>query len=127
MKNYFKYDFIKKAIVGSESAIKRANSGKGNEYLELCKMLTEHPDFKVISKPIKKNENKRYYSNLTFEKMKKYILATPNGEMGVKELEAVMKVAEAKGAKYPLTKKWFLKTYHEYKDSEIELPEEMSA
>ena len=91
---------------------------------ELCEKLAEHPDFTVTIKPIKKNENQRRDRNLTFQKMKDYILTKPNGEMGVKELEAVMKVAEAKGAKYPLTKKWFLKTHPEYREKVIELSEE---
>ena len=124
MRNYFNYDFTKKAIVGTKSAINKANAGNTPEYRELCEKLAEHPDFTVTIKPIKKNENQRRDRNLTFQKMKDYILTKPNGEMGVKELEAVMKVAEAKGAKYPLTKKWFLKTHPEYRENVIELSEE---
>ena len=72
MKNYFKYDFINKAIVGSKAAIKRANSGNGNEYLELCKMLAEHPDFRVVPKEIEVNATKKKYNGLTFNRMKEY-------------------------------------------------------
>ena len=35
-----------------------------------------------------------------------------------------MKVADAKGAKYPLTKKWFLKNFPEYKENAVELSED---
>ena len=35
------------------------------------------------------------------------------------KFEKVMEVAEAKGAKYPLTKKWFLKNYPNYKSNEV--------
>ncbi len=124
MKNYFNYDFINKAIVGTKTAIRKANAGNTPEYRELCEKLAEHPDFKVTIKHIKKNEEQRKYRNLTFKKMRDYILTKPNGEIEVKELEAVMKVAEAKGAKYPLTKKWFLKAHPEYKENAIELSEE---
>jgi hypothetical protein len=124
MKNYFNYDFINKAIVGTKTAISKANAGNTPEYRELCEKLAEHPDFNVVIKNINRNEEQRKYRNLTFKKMKEYILIKPNGESKVKELEAVMKVAEAKGAKYPLTKKWFLNAYPEYKNNSIELSEE---
>ena len=41
--------------------------------------------------------------------------------------EKVQEIAEAKGAKYPLTKKWFLKTYPEYKENEASVMEEKKA
>ena len=121
MKNYFKYDFIKKAIVGSKAAISRANSGKGNEYIELSKMLAEHPDFNVVPKEIEVNENKKKYNGLTFKRMKEYIALHEDGENVLEYFEQVMKVAEAKGAKYPITKKWFLKKFPEYKLNEAVL------
>ena len=124
MRNYFNYDFTKKAIVGTKTAINKANAGNTPEYRELSEKLAAHPDFNVVIKNISRNEEQRKYRNLTFKKMKEYILTKPNGESKVKELEAVMKVAEAKGAKYPLTKKWFLNAYPEYKNNSIELSEE---
>lgn len=124
MKNYFNYDFINKAIVGSNAAIRRANAGNTPEYRELCDKLAQHPDFKVVPKEIKTKAEKKKYHGLTFGRMEEYILTQSNSENKVKEFEAVMKVAEAKGAKYPLTKKWFLKTYPEYKENEVAVSEE---
>lgn len=123
MKNYFNYDFINKAIVGSSSAIKRANAGNGREYRELSRMLAEHPDFKVMPKEIKGNPEKKKYHGLTFDRMKEYILTQPDSENRVKVFEKVQEIAEAKGAKYPLTKKWFLKTYPEYKENDTTVSE----
>ena len=51
--------------------------------------------------------------------MKDYISLFSNREERLAEFEAVMQVAEARGAKYPLTKKWFLATYPEFKENEI--------
>lgn len=127
MKNYFKYDFIKKAIVGSETAIKRANSGKGNEYLELCQMLAEHPNFKVVPKEIKVNENKKKYKGMTIERMKKYIALQSDSKEVLQYFEQVLKIAEAKGVKYPIAKKWFLSKYPEYKENETVLSSEEDA
>ena len=121
MKNYFKYDFIKKAIVGSKAAIKRANSGNGNEYLELCKMLAEHPDFRVVPKEIEVNATKKKYNGLTFNRMKEYIELQEDKEIVLAVFKKVQEIAEAKGAKYPLTKKWFLSKYPEYKENEASI------
>ena len=121
MKNYFKYDFINKAIVGSKAAIKRANSGNGNEYLELCKMLAEHPDFNVVPKEIEVKENKKKYNGLTFKRMREYIELQEDKEIVLAVFEKVQEIAETKGAKYPLTKKWFLSKYPEYKENEASI------
>ncbi|MBR0341840.1 MAG: hypothetical protein IJH64_06275 [Oscillospiraceae bacterium] len=34
-------------------------------------------------------------------------------------MERVIAIAKAKGAKYPLTKQWFLETFPEYKESTV--------
>ena len=80
-------------------------------------MLENHPDFKVVPKEIDKRENKKTYNGLNFARMKEYILTQPDSENKIKVFEKVKEIAEAKGAKYPLTKKWFLKTYPEYKEN----------
>ena len=119
MKTKFNYDFTKKAIVGTKASISRANKGLNPEYAELTSKLAEHPDFIVIEKVINTNENKKTYNNLTIKKMKEYIQTQADAENKLLEFEAVQKVAEARGAKYPLTKKWFLATYPEFKENVI--------
>lgn len=100
MKNYFNYDFINKAIVGSKAAIRKANAGNTAEYRELTAKLAEHLDFKVVQKEIKENTEKKKYNGLTFDRMKEYILTQNRSVEKLLEFEAVKKVAEAKGAKY---------------------------
>ena len=100
MKTRFTYNFIEKAIIGSKAAIERANKGKNPEYAELSGMLEAHPDFTVKVKDIQQKEGKKTYSKLI-------------------EFKAIQDVAEAKGAKYPLTKKWFFAAYPEFKVKEV--------
>ena len=123
MKTRFTYNFIEKAIIGSKAAIDRANKGKNPEYAELSGMLTAHPDFTVRVKDIQKKEGKKTYSKLTFDRMEEYIRTQFADENALaaklNEFKAIQKVAEVKGAKYPLTKKWFLATYEEYKLNEV--------
>ena len=119
MKKNFTYNFVEKAIIGSRAAINRANKGMSPEYSELTKRLKAHPDFVVREKLIDKKEGKKTYKKLTLKRMEEYISLQDNSETKLIEFSAIQKVAEAKGAKYPLTKKWFLATYAEYKDSNL--------
>lgn len=117
MNNYFKFDFVNKTIVGTKTSIAKANRGYGREYEELCDKLSKQPTFAVRPKDIDIKEDKKTYNDLTFKRMEEYIKLQDNSEDRLIEFEAIKKVAEAKGAKYPLTKKWFLKAYPEFKTS----------
>ena len=65
------------------------------------------------------NLKKKAYNRLTIKKMEDYIGTQPDSENKLIEFKAVQKVAEARGAKYPLSKKWFLTNYPEFKENEI--------
>lgn len=56
--------------------------------------------------------------------MRDYISTQDNKEEKLVEFDAIVMVAEAKGAKYPLTKKWFLENYPEFKKNEVKATEE---
>lgn len=119
MRKYFIYNFTEKTIIGSKTAINRANKGMNPEYRELTEMLAEYPTFKVQEKIINHKKDKQTYNNLTFDRMKEFISTKDNSKQRLLEFEAVKAVAAAKGAKYPLTKKWFLAKYDDYKIHEI--------
>lgn len=119
MKRYFNYNFVTKEIVGTMACINRANKGIEPEYSELTSMLKEHPDFAVVAKNIKRNPSKKTYGALTFDRMKDYIITQPNADKNLEMFETIKTIADARGAKYPLTKKWFLNTFPEYKENEI--------
>ena len=122
-KNIFTYNFIEKTIIGTKSAINRANKGMEPEYSELCEMMSKQRTFTVAVKTITKNENKKTYGKLTFAVMEQYIKTQPNSEENLILFEAVKKVAAAKNSKYPLTKKWFLNAFPSYKENEIKAEE----
>ena len=65
MNAIFTYNFVNKTIVGTKSAINRANKGLSPEYDMLCKMLADHPDFTVAEKQIKHKADKKKYNGLT--------------------------------------------------------------
>ena len=119
MNAIFTYNFVNKTIIGTKSAINRANKGLKPEYDTLCEMLAEHPDFTVVEKQINHKADKKKYNGLTLPRMKEYIETQPNSKERLIEFAAIQKVAATKGAKYPLTKKWFLATFPEFKENNV--------
>ena len=119
MNAIFTYNFVNKTIVGTKSAINRANKGMKPEYDTLCKMLAAHPDFTVVEKQIDHKTDKKKYNGLTLPRMKEYIETQPNSKERLIEFAAIQKVAATRGAKYPLTKKWFLATFPEFKENNV--------
>ena len=119
MNAIFTYNFVNKTIVGTKSAINRANKGMKPEYGMLCEMLAEHPDFTVAEKQINHKADKKKYNCLTLPRMKEYIEMQPKSKERLIEFAAIQKVAKAKGALYPLTKKWFLATFPEFKENNV--------
>lgn len=67
---------------------------------------------------------KKTYGGLSFKTMEAYIMTQPNSEARLMEYEVVKQIAEIKGGKYPLTKKWFLMTYPEFKKNEVSAQEQ---
>lgn len=124
MNRHFIYNFATKTIVGSKRSIERANRGLSPEYDELVQMLAAQPTFSIVPKLINQKKDKKTYNKLTLDRMKEYIALRPNSEAMLIEFEAIKRVAELKGAKYPLTKKWFFDKYPEYKEREALLPSE---
>ena len=120
IKNFQKFtvDFEARAIKCSKKAYERACKGMEPEYSELCALVERHPTFTVKIKKASETATKNMYRNLTFQKMEDYIKTQPNSEENLAEMAMVKEIAEAKNAKYPLTKKWFLAKFPEYKEKE---------
>lgn len=114
MKTIFTLNFVNKSIVGTKTAITRANKCLEPEYSELCALLEKHPGFKVEVKQIQQKKDKKTYNGLTFKAMKDYIATQQDSELMLIKFEKVMKLATAQGAKYPVTKKWFLNNYPDF-------------
>ena len=118
-KNNFSINYTKKTIEGTKTALKKAGVLDSPEYNELCELMNRFPNYKVREVSPKKKEGKKTYGGLTIQTMKDYITLQPNSETMLKKFEAVQRVAKAKGALYPLTKKWFFAAYPEYKKNSI--------
>ena len=118
-KNLFVIDFPTSSIVASATTLKKARKPESSEYRVLTELLCVHPNFCVIEKDIQKKPGKKTYKGLTFQTMLDYIQTQTNSEDKIKTYNAVRRIAKVKGCEYPLTKKWFLKTYPDYKETDI--------
>lgn len=114
-KKYFTPNYIDKTIEGTKAAFKKAGVMNSPAFNELREWMELFPTFTVTEVSPKENKNKKTYNGLSIEKMKEYIGTQSNSELMLKKFEAVQRVAKAKNALYPLTKKWFLNAYPEYK------------
>lgn len=114
--SHISVDFLSNTLSLTKSFYKKACKVGTPEYKKLCDTFTTHPDAKIV---FIENANKRTYAKLTFERMVAYIKTQANSEDNLRTMERVMLIAEAKGAKYPLTKKWFLETFPEYQENSV--------
>ena len=106
-------------ITVSKSFYNRASKFGTAEYKTLNNALKQNRGYEIVFK----TSDKKSYHGLTFKRMEAYILTQPNSEATLIEYSKAKKVAEAKGSKYPLTKKWFLETFPNYKLNEVSAKE----
>lgn len=115
MKTNITVNAIDKSISVSKAFYKKASQYGTPEYKELRNAMQENPNFDIVFKTIEK----KTYHGLDMKRMEAYIKTQANSEEHLKTFIQVQKVAEAKGSKYPLTKKWFLETFPQYKSDEV--------
>ena len=114
MYNHIKVDPSNKTLTISKAFDKRASIYGTDEFKALHGAIQD-TGYSVIVKTIQKNSHK----HLTFKRMEEYILTQPNSEANLTEFKAVKEIAKVKGSAYPLTKKWFLAKFPEYKLNEV--------
>ena len=119
MKNTLTLNHEKRTIIMDRTFAKYAENTMSDEYAHLQRVRKDYPNYTVIQRQIKRNPNKKTYNGLTFAVMKAYIESQSNSEKQLKVFEAVKRIAEMKGSKYPLTKKWFLNTYPDFKENAV--------
>ena len=106
-KSNIKVNVMEQTISVSKAFYKKACVYGTTEYKQLTDAQRNNPTFDVKFKEY----DKKTYNGLTIAKMREYILTQDNSEDRLIEFEAVVTTAKAKGAQYPLTKKWFLAAY----------------
>lgn len=120
MKNTLKVDFSKKLIIMDRTFAKLCENTSSDEYAKLQNVRKDYPDYKVITRTIKRNPDKNTYKGLTYAYMEKHILNTGNDEEvkeALSEYRRLREIGEChKGKSYPVIKKWFLERYPEIEE-----------
>jgi len=121
MTNAIRVDHINENIFISESFSKAAMNPTSREYKDLKEVMTTHPNYKICKRSIKKNENKKTYSGLTYDYMRQYIIlhsSKENEASDLCEFEEMVLISQchSKNYRYPTIKKWFLAKYPEVAD-----------
>lgn len=118
MKNVLKVDFKEMEIIMDRTFAKLCVNTSSVEYAHLQEVRRDYPDFKVITRTIKKNTQKETYKGLTCEYMEDYILRHETEETAlnvIKEFNELRNISKChkQGLRYPTIKKWFLNKYPE--------------
>ena len=84
------------------------------EYREWKEFLNENPGFKMVTKTIKKNANKRTYKNLTYANMERFLKSQDNGEELLKKFNTAKEAAAIQQNPYRAVLAWFLQAFPDY-------------
>ena len=121
MKNTLKIDFSNKTIIMDRTFAVKAKDTRSDEYLHLQTVRKDYPDYRVTTRQIKRNPDKKTYSGLNYDYMENYIL-THGNDAEVQEAlseyreKRLIAKCQGKGKGYPVIKKWFLERYPEIED-----------
>lgn len=118
MKNALTVNFEKGQIVMTSTFAKKCTDTRSPEYAHLQSVRRDYPDFTVVTRKIKKNDNKKVYKGLTYEYMRDYIIlhTSPEEELAaLAEFDELILISrcQQQSLRYPTIKKWFLNKYPE--------------
>ena len=118
MKNTLKINFDSKTIIMDRTFAAKVKDTRSDEYLHLQTVRNDYPDYRVITRTIKRNPDKETYKGLTYHFMEDYILhhgSDAEVQEALSEYRELRNIAKChgKGKGYPVIKKWFLERYEE--------------
>ena len=102
-------------LIVTKALYKKASIVGSDEYYALRRAMNENKEYSIVIKSV----DKKTYRGLSFATMEEYIKTQPDSENRLIEFEVVKEIAKAKRSQYPLTKKWFLLTYPEFKENNV--------
>lgn len=129
MKNVLKIDHNKRVIIMDRTFEKYAADTGSQEYAQLQRVRQDYPTYHVKRRTIKKNTAQEHYKGLSYKFMEDYIMTHENADRNLAEYKELRQQAECHSVRYPVIKKWFLRTYPEITQEwqEITAKEEIPA
>lgn len=114
MKNTCRVDFANSKIIMDRTFAKKCENPSSDEYAQLQRVRADYPNFTVVRKQIKRNDDKECYKGLTYAYMERYIALRDDKEGTIRKAYDEMRlISECHSIRYPVIKKWFLKQFPE--------------
>lgn len=108
----YRIDYTEEEIVITKKFAKEAGDMSRNAYKTMKKLREDFPTFKIVTKEIRKKENKRSYAHLTIERMEDIINEFDNDEQaGMREFERLKALYKGSNGRYAKLKAWFIRNY----------------
>ena len=121
MTSAIRLNHFNKEILISKTFQKAAMNPNSSEYRDLAEIMSQHPDYKIAQRAIKKSENKQAYHKLTYDYMRDYIILVSSPENTLAAVEefddmVLRSRCQCHANRYPVIKRWFLKKFPEIKE-----------
>ncbi len=118
MTNTLKINHANHTIVMDRTFAKNAVDTRSEEYAHLQSVRRDYPNYQVVQRHIRTNNDKKTYKGLTYDYMEDYILTHSDEKTRISnfnEYNEMRIIAECHGKafRYPVIKSWFLDKYPE--------------
>ena len=111
MKN-ISINYINNTIEMTKKFAKAAGVLNSPEYKELLEIRRDYPNLPIVIREIKKKAGKKSYKNLTFQRMRDFIIDWEGEDSeAVKQFDKVVAISKVQAGPYAYVKKWFLDRY----------------
>ena len=111
MKN-ISINYINNTIEMTKKFAKAAGVLNSPEYKELLEIRRDYPNLPIVIREIKKKAGKKSYKNLTFQRMRDFIIDWEGKDSeAVKQFDKVVAISKVQAGPYAYVKKWFLDRY----------------
>ncbi|MBR5291400.1 MAG: hypothetical protein IKU32_00630 [Clostridia bacterium] len=111
--NWLKINHDTKTLIMDRTFAKKAAYVGDREYNILQEARRDYPEYQVITRAIKKKEDKECYRGLTYKYMEDYIRTHTNAAPNMAEFQQQLLLAKCHSIRYANIKKWFLASYPE--------------
>jgi hypothetical protein len=108
MKNYCRLDHSKKQIIMDRTFAMKAEYTQSEEYAHLQQIRKDYPNYQVVRRTIKKNDNKKTYKGLTYDYMASYITRVDKDGSIMRDFEILRQECS-----YFQIKNWFMTLFPE--------------
>ena len=118
MKNTLFINHDRRTIVMDRTFAKYAANTRTEEYAHLQRVRQDYPEYKVVQRHIKTNDDKNTYKGLTYKYMEDYIMThgdtdTVLANFNEYKEKRLISECQSKPFRYPVIKSWFLEKFPE--------------